>query len=233
MGPRKESSKPTEYDEVMDYVYMNVWPSLKTCIAEGVCRFMGERSTGIYASFKKGANGWDNIKSLATEIAEKKEYSVLTGRGIFKKRGGIVIFFPFLYHLAPILLPVEKYHRWLVSLCPKSIVLLGRIRATAGPEEEESLESGKPTCGIAVIKPTSDSRDCMHLQVLRSQGGVFSVCKGRIAACPQERGKYCPFFEIGVPYGRLDLYTRKKKGMLLATKSRQGIYPALTYLGFI
>jgi hypothetical protein len=228
-------SNPTMYDELLDHVLETSGPTLRECIRQGILKFTGERRLGLYATIKERYDGWRNVSTLAQEIALKKEYSILTGRGIFKKVESSVVFFPFFYHLAPILLAVEDYFRWLVSLSPKSIILRGKkaIAGTVDVEEEESLKTNKPTCGIALVKPTDGKKDCTNLQVIHSIGKLFSFCRGGRAVCPSERGRYCPFFKIGIPYGRLDLYTRKKNGLLLAIQNRQDIFDALTYIGFI
>lgn len=188
----------------------------------------------MWGSFREEVeHGWVAITFLAEEITKKKGYSILTGRGIFKIHANIPILYPIFIHLAPVIMGVEKFYVWLVRLVQRSIVVLGKLKTTAVAEEKESLESGKPTLGLAIIRPTYDSNSCQFLQERKIKDLRFSTCKGGVAACPRARGKYCPFFEIGTPYGRLDLYTRKRNGILLAVEEKEQVFDAMTYIGFI
>lgn len=223
----------TEYDEMLDYFYQNIWPVLSTCCGESITLFMGDRRLGLWGSFKKEEKGETIIKFLAEQIAKLKDYSILTGKGIFKTHLNMVVLFPILIHLAPTVIGVEKFYQWLVRLVFRSIVVLGKSKTTAVVEEKESLESGKPTLGLAIIRPVYKPNSCKFLQEHAIKNLNFSVCKGRVAACPRGRGKYCPFFKVGTPYGRLDLYTRKKNGTLLAVDKKESAFAALGYIGFI
>jgi len=193
---------------------------------------MGPKRIGIFGCYKEEGNGWDKIEYLAKRLATVRGYSVLTGKGIFKiNEKGNLIFNEILFDPTPHIVSVEDYARWLVCLVPTVIIFLGGIRSTAEPEEDEALKK-KPTCGVAVLEELSSenkNENCEKLEYHEPR--EFAICTNGVGAC--QEGMYCPFYEKGVPYGRLDLYTRSKHGHLLATKVKEKILEGLDYIGFI
>lgn len=203
---------------------------LKYTWGEIIKAFLGDRVIGIFGDYKKEGDGWSRIEYLAREIASKKKYRVLTGKGIFyPQKNGDVGFNCFIIKPAPRLVSYKKYSRWLVSLVPSAIILLGPLTSTVEDEEDEASKIGIKTCGVAIIDKISDSvNDCPNLEVI---GDRFSFCIDGIGVCRKE--KYCPFAEKGLSGGRLDLYCRSENMCLLAVSKKENTLEGLEYIAFI
>lgn len=191
--------------------------------------FLGTRTIGVFGDYKEKGDGWSRIEYLAREFVSKKKYRVLTGKGIFYPTNGDIGFNRFLIDPSPHVVSYKKYSKWLVSLVPSAIILLGPLSSTVEDEEMEASEIGIETCGVAIIdKISDDANDCSNLEVI---GDKFSFCIDGVGICRKE--KFCPFAEKGLPGGRLDLYCRNNKMRLLAVPKKENTLEGLEYIAFI
>lgn len=229
---KKRSEERWSYDELIDFVYHYTWPPLHRFMTESIERFMGNKRIGVFGSYQENGDGWTKIEYLSHELV-RRNYAVLTGKGVFKSVKKVIIRVPIIPHVAPYIVDIKTYCRWFVTCVPQAIILLGKLRSTAEPEEDEAYRQKIETYGVAIIDKVSSSVSCEKLVTSSIKGKEFSVCKGRLGDCIGNMGKYCPFSEKGVPFGSLDLYTRSRHMHLMATSKKENVIGILRHLEFI
>lgn len=202
-------------------------------MSESLRRFMGERRIGVFGDYTEEGNGWSKIIYIARKIANTN-YSVLTGKSVFKNVKGTIIEFPFfLRHIANVMVETRTYCKWLVRHVPQAIILLGKYRSTSAYEEEETCDCRIETYGISIIDTPKKVDSCESLKTLSIKGSKFSLCDGKIGECLSNKGKYCPFIEKGTPLGTIDLYVRHRNMHLMATKKKENLIKILKHLSFL
>lgn len=224
--------KNAKYEQMVNHVYEKVWPPIRRFMSESLQRFMEEKSVGVFGDFKEEGNGWKRIKNLSERLAELK-YSVLTGKSVFKRIRGVVVEFPFFSNLAPHILSIKNYCEWLVSLAPKTIVILGPFRSTATIEELAAYEQKKETYAIAIVDSLDLSDPCTHVEFCSVNDFRYALCNGNIGSCQEEEGKSCPFMLKGSRLGYLDLYMRSNTMNLLAVEKEKALPIIFQHIGFV